>query len=24
VVLEIASLSPSKSPTEDIVDVWFG
>jgi len=24
VVLEIASLTPSKSPTEDIVDVWFG
>lgn len=23
VVLEIASLTPSKSPTEDIVDVWF-
>jgi len=24
VVLEIASITPSKSPTEDIVDVWFG
>jgi hypothetical protein len=24
VVLEIASITPSKSPTADIVDVWFG
>ena len=24
VVLEIANLTPSKSPTEDITDVWFG
>jgi hypothetical protein len=24
VVLEIGNLTPSKSPTENIVDVWFG
>ena len=24
VVLEIASVTPSQSPTEDLVDVWFG